>query len=93
MILEESMVTDIVCQIHYCNGQKLQDPVKDARVVTRTLQHHEMIFICEGSGHIVMKVPSTDLMVLCIISDIISLMKYSIMPQFHSYDRDCIEFL
>ncbi len=47
------MVTDIVCQIHYCNGQKLEDPVKDACVITRTLQHHEMIFICEGNGHIV----------------------------------------
>ena len=53
MILEESMVTDILCQIHYCNRQKLKDPVIVPYGVTRTLQHHEMIFVCEGSGHIV----------------------------------------
>jgi len=47
------MVTDILCQIHYCKGQKLNDPIKVAQGVTRTLQHHEIIFVCEGNGHIV----------------------------------------
>lgn len=47
------MVTDILCQIHYCNGQKLRDPVVVPYGVTRTLQHHEMLFVCEGNGHIV----------------------------------------
>ncbi len=47
------MVTDIVCQIHYCRGQKLKDPGKVTYGFTRTLQHHEMIFISEASGHIV----------------------------------------
>ncbi|MDI3476870.1 MAG: AraC family transcriptional regulator, transcriptional activator for feuABC-ybbA operon [Thermoanaerobacterium sp.] len=47
------MVTDILCQIHYCRGQKLNDPGKVTCGVTRTLQHHEMIFVCEGNGHIV----------------------------------------
>jgi len=47
------MVTDILCQIHYCKGQKLKDPIKVTDKVTRTLQHHEMIFVCEGNGHIV----------------------------------------
>ncbi|WP_100488503.1 AraC family transcriptional regulator [Sporolactobacillus pectinivorans] len=47
------MVTDILCQIHYCTGQKLTDPVRVLNGVTRTLQHHELIFVCEGNGHIV----------------------------------------
>ena len=47
------MVTDILCQIHYCKGQKLKDPGKVTPGFTRTLQHHELIFVCEGSGHIV----------------------------------------
>ncbi len=47
------MVTDIVCQIHYCKRRKLKDPVIVSSGITRTLQHHEMIFICDGSGHIV----------------------------------------
>lgn len=47
------MLTDILCQIHYCNGQKLNDPVIVPNGVTRTLQHHEMLFVCEGNGHIV----------------------------------------
>ena len=47
------MVTDILCQIHYCKGQKLKDPVIVTYGFTRTLQHHEMIFVCEGNGHIV----------------------------------------
>ncbi|MDR3598892.1 MAG: AraC family transcriptional regulator [Desulfosporosinus sp.] len=47
------MVTDILCQIHYCKGQKLKDPGKVTSGFTRTLQHHEMIFVCEGNGHIV----------------------------------------
>lgn len=47
------MATDILCQIHYCKRQKLSDPAKIPRGVARTLQHHEMIFICEGNGHVV----------------------------------------
>jgi len=47
------MVTDILCQIHYCKGHKLKDPGKVTDGFTRTLQHHEMIFVCEGNGHIV----------------------------------------
>ncbi|AFA50093.1 AraC family transcriptional regulator [Acetobacterium woodii] len=48
------MVTDILCQIHYCKGgHKLQDPGKITEGFTRTLQHHEMIFVCEGNSHIV----------------------------------------
>ncbi len=47
------MVTDILCQIHYCKRQKLKDPGKVTYGVTRTLQHHEIIFVCEGNGHIV----------------------------------------
>lgn len=47
------MVTDILCQIHYCNRKKLKDPVIVPYGVTRTLQHHEIIYICEGNGHIV----------------------------------------
>ena len=47
------MVTDILCQIHYCKRQKLKDPPKVPYGGTRTLQHHEMIFVCEGNGHVV----------------------------------------
>jgi AraC-like DNA-binding protein len=46
------MVTDILCQIHYCKRQHLNDTSKVPYGLTRTLQHHEMIFICEGSGHV-----------------------------------------
>lgn len=47
------MVTEILCQILYCNGQKLKEPEKVKYKVTRTLQHHEIIYICEASGNIV----------------------------------------
>lgn len=53
VILEGNMVTDILCQIHYCKRQNLKDPGKVTYEVTRTLQHHEIIFVCEGNGHIV----------------------------------------
>ena len=52
-ILEESMVSDILCQIHYCKGQKLKESGKVNYVVTRTLQHHQLIFVCEANGHMV----------------------------------------
>lgn len=47
------MVTEILCQILYCNGKKLKEPDKVKYKVTRTLQHHEILFICEASGNIV----------------------------------------
>ena len=47
------MVTDILCQIHYCKRQKLKDPGKVTNGFIRTLQHHELIFVCEGNGTIV----------------------------------------
>lgn len=47
------MATDILCQIHYCKGQRLNDPAKIPCGVARALQHHEIIFICEGSGDVV----------------------------------------
>jgi len=47
------MVTDILCQIHYCKRQKLKDPGKVTNGFIRTLQHHELIFVCEGKGTIV----------------------------------------
>ena len=47
------MVSDILCQIHYCKGQKLKEPGKVKYGETRTLQHHELIFVCEANGHIV----------------------------------------
>ncbi len=46
------MVTDILCQIHYCKGQKIKDAEKISYGFTRTLQHHVMIFVCDGNGHI-----------------------------------------
>jgi AraC-like DNA-binding protein len=51
--MEKSMVTDILCQIHYCNGQKLKDTEEVPYGITRTLQHHAMIFVCEGNGNFV----------------------------------------
>jgi hypothetical protein len=47
------MVSDILCQIHYCKGQNLKEPRKVKYGETRTLQHHELIFVCEANGHIV----------------------------------------
>lgn len=52
VILEESTVAEFLFQIHYCKGQKFKSPGKITRRVTRTLQHHEMIFVSEATGHI-----------------------------------------
>lgn len=39
-------------QIHYCMKQKLKGPGKVMNGMTRTLQHHEMIFVSETNDHI-----------------------------------------
>lgn len=46
------MVTDLFFQIHYCKGQKLKNSGKVTHRVTRTLQHHEFIFVSEADGSI-----------------------------------------
>lgn len=46
------MAVDFFFQIHYCKGQKLKEPGKITNGMTRTLQHHEMIFVSEANDHI-----------------------------------------
>lgn len=46
------MAVDFFFQIHYCKGQKLKDPGKVVHGGTRTLHHHEMLFVSEANGHI-----------------------------------------
>lgn len=38
--------------IHYCNGRKYKEPLKPFRKITRTLPHHELIWVTEGAGRI-----------------------------------------
>jgi len=47
------MLADFFFHIHYCNGQKLKEPKKITHRLTRTLQHHELIFILNAHGSIV----------------------------------------
>ncbi len=44
------MIHDLFFHIHYCNGSKLIETGKFSSGIVRTLQHHELMFICCGSG-------------------------------------------
>lgn len=44
------MLQNYFMHIHYCNGSKKWEPGRFARYVTRTLSHHELMYICDGTG-------------------------------------------
>lgn len=45
------MLQDYFMHIHYCNGGRHLEPGRFSRQLTRTLSHHELMYICDGSGH------------------------------------------
>lgn len=47
------MKNNLYFHIHYCNGKKMIDPSNFTSKFARTLPHHELIFICSGSGSFV----------------------------------------
>jgi AraC family transcriptional regulator, transcriptional activator for feuABC-ybbA operon len=44
------MINNLYFHIHYCNGNKLIEIGKFSSGIVRTLQHHELMYICNGSG-------------------------------------------
>lgn len=38
--------------IHYCNGRKIREPMRQPRKFSRTLTHHELILVTGGGGSI-----------------------------------------
>ncbi len=45
------MVKDFFFHIHYCNEKRLQEP-REFSKIKRSLPHHELIYICSGTGTI-----------------------------------------
>ncbi|MBN7773616.1 AraC family transcriptional regulator [Clostridium aminobutyricum] len=43
-------INDLFFHIHYCNGKKFKDSGQFTPKIARTLQHHELIFVCNGIG-------------------------------------------
>ncbi|SHO48385.1 AraC family transcriptional regulator [Anaerocolumna xylanovorans] len=41
---------DVFLHIHYCNSRKFKEPGQFNAKMARTLNHHELIFICNGKG-------------------------------------------
>ncbi|BCK01543.1 AraC family transcriptional regulator [Anaerocolumna chitinilytica] len=41
---------DMFFHIHYCNGRKYKEPGQFSPKVARTLNHYELIFVCNGKG-------------------------------------------
>ncbi|BBB90922.1 MAG TPA: AraC family transcriptional regulator [Methylomusa anaerophila] len=48
-------VKNLFFHIHYCNCRQSNEYRKYQRKITRTLQHHELIFISGGSGSIIIE--------------------------------------
>ncbi|GGH23417.1 AraC family transcriptional regulator [Paenibacillus segetis] len=46
-------INKLFFHIHYCNGKKFKEPRKHLKKLTRTLQHHELIFFTGGKGNVV----------------------------------------
>ena len=44
-------MNDLFFHIHYCNGGRQKEPQKLTTVISRTLQHHELVFACAGQGN------------------------------------------
>jgi AraC family transcriptional regulator, transcriptional activator for feuABC-ybbA operon len=52
--MEESMnINNLFFQLHYCNSKQPNEVLKYSRKINKTLQHHELIFITGGKGHII----------------------------------------
>ena len=47
-------INNLFFQLHYCNSRQPSDVLKFSnRTINRTIQHHELIFITGGKGHII----------------------------------------
>lgn len=44
------MINELFLHIHYCNGRRNKDPGKSRLKISRSLQHHELIYTCDGIG-------------------------------------------
>lgn len=43
-------IKDLFFHIHYCNGRKYNEPGQFGTKIAKTLNHHEMIYVCNGAG-------------------------------------------
>lgn len=43
-------IDELIFHIHYCNGRKFNGPGQPPLKMARTLQHHELLFVCSGTG-------------------------------------------
>ena len=49
-------INNLFFQLHYCNSRQPRDVLKFSnRTFDRTIQHHELIFITGGKGHIILQ--------------------------------------
>lgn len=49
-------INNLFFQLHYCNSRQPSDVLKFSnRTINRTIQHHELIFITGGKGHIILQ--------------------------------------
>jgi AraC family transcriptional regulator, transcriptional activator for feuABC-ybbA operon len=44
------MINELFFHIHYCNGRRSKDLGKFMPKISRSLQHHELIYTCAGTG-------------------------------------------
>lgn len=47
-----NIIKNLFFHLHYCNCRQPGGEVKYSSIINRTLQHHELILITEGKGHI-----------------------------------------
>jgi YesN/AraC family two-component response regulator len=67
-------INNLFFHIHYCNSRQLNEPWKYKPKITRTLDHHEFIFITGGNGNIIIenkKYQAKEGMIFYICSDIL----------------------
>lgn len=51
-------INNLFFHIHYCNWRHYNDPKKYRSKITRTLQHHELVFVTGGKGSFVVEAKS-----------------------------------
>lgn len=48
-------INNLLFHIHYCKSRKSNDSKNRLQKITRTIQHHELLFVVEGCGSITIK--------------------------------------
>lgn len=43
-------IDELIFHIHYCNDRRFNEPGQPPLKIARTLQHHELLFVCNGTG-------------------------------------------